>query len=160
MQTAIKKVNISRILLLGVFFTTLLSFSTKWGGEGFEIYLNNKLVLQQFGNQLNSIQTIQLDPGSADSRLSVKYFHCGRVGTNRSITIRDGQNRILKEWKFADVSTTAVSITDPSMTCKVSDILGLKKSNPGKLNLYYSSKELPKGRILAFINAGEDAKTK
>jgi hypothetical protein len=154
MQSIIKKVKISSILLLGVFFTTMLSFSTKWGGEGFEIYLNNKLVLQQFGNQLNSTQSIQLDPVSADSRLSVKYFHCGRIGTSRAISIRDGQNKILKEWKFADVSAASITITDPSMVCKVADILNLGKNSSGKLNLFYTSKELPKGRVLAFINTG------
>ena len=65
----------------------------------------------------------------------IKYHHCGQVGKSRSITIKDGQNKILKEWHFADVSKT-----DAAMTCKVKDIPGLKKGNGTiTLNLYYSS---------------------
>ncbi|MEI9912962.1 MAG: hypothetical protein WDO71_26965 [Bacteroidota bacterium] len=46
------------------------------------------------------------------------------------------------------------------MACKVKDILTLQKSNPGKLGLYYSSSELPKGRLLATIISEELAKVK
>ena|SRR5258706_4789908 len=149
MQSIIQKAKTAGITALGAFFTMFLSFSVKPGGEGFEIYLNNKMVLQQFGSQ--PVQSIQIDQSFSNSQLSVKYFHCGRVGTNRIITIRDGLNKILKEWKFPNTSTAAVSVTDPAMTCKVADILNLQKNNPGKLNLYYSSNELPKGRLLAFL---------
>jgi hypothetical protein len=126
---------------------TLFSFTDRKGGEGFEIYLNNKLVLQQFGNQLNTVKSLQLDQRSSNDELSVKYHHCGRVGKSRSITIKDGQNKILKEWHFTDATNAAAA-----MTFKVKDIPGLKKGNGAiTLNLYYSSSELPKGRQLASI---------
>lgn len=160
MQSIIQKTKAIRVICLGALFSTILSFSSKKGGEGFEIYLNNKMVLQQFGSQLNSIKDIRLDQGLSGSSLIVKYYHCGRTGTNRRISVRDGQNKILKEWKFADLSTAAVTVTDPLMTCKVSDILNLQKTNAGKLGLYYSSNELPKGRQLAFITSGDADKTK
>ncbi|MDP4262914.1 MAG: hypothetical protein Q8941_10310 [Bacteroidota bacterium] len=160
MQSFSQKTKAARVIILGAFFTTFFSFYVKPGGEGFEIYLNNKMVLQQFGSQQNPVQSIQLDQSFSNSQLSVKYFHCGRAGTNRSITIRDGQNKVLKEWKFADVSNAAVSVSNPAMTCKVSDILSLQKTNPGKLNLYYSSSELPKGRLLATLIIGEVTRAK
>ena len=145
MKTIKSSVAIVSSLLLLSF--ALFSFSSRKGGEGFEIYLNKKLVLQQYGSQLTNVKSIQLDPGSANDELTVKYHHCGQAGKNRSITIKDGQNKILKEWHFADVSTG-----DASMTCKVKDITGLKKGNGTiTLNLYYSSSELPKGRQLASL---------
>jgi len=129
-----------------IFSLGLQSFTNK-GGEGFEIYLNSKLVLQQFGSQLNQVKSLQLDQSSSNDELTIKYHHCGQVGKNRSITIKDGQNKILKEWHFADVSKGGAA-----MTCKVKDIIGLKKGKgPVTLNLYYSSSELPKGRQLASL---------
>jgi hypothetical protein len=127
---------------------TLFSFSGKKGGEGFEIFLNNKLLLQQFGSKTNEIKSIQLDQRFSNDQLVVKYHHCGQVGKNRSITIKDAQNKILKEWKFANVSAAGLSASDAAMAFKVKDILGL---HPGKLNLYYSSTELPKGKLLVTL---------
>jgi hypothetical protein len=42
-----KKAGLTRLAALAT-CAMLLSFSTGSGGEGFEIYLNNKVVLQQF----------------------------------------------------------------------------------------------------------------
>lgn len=133
-------------LILSACFT-LFSFTDHKGGEGFEIFLNNKLVLQQFGSQASNVKSLPLDQFSANDELTIKYYHCGKVGKNRSITIKDGQNKILKEWHFADAETP-----NAAMTCKVKDIPGLKKGNGTViLNLYYSSSELPKGRQLTSI---------
>ena len=64
------------------------------------------------------------------------------------LTIKDSDNKILKEWKFADVSEASAS-----MKCGVKEIFSLQIKNNTKLNLYYTSSELPKGRMLATINA-------
>jgi hypothetical protein len=149
MKTITKKNTLTA--LLTSFSFLLLSFSGTKGGEGFEIYLNSKLVLQQFGSQMNTVKSIELDKSVANSQLSVKYFHCGKIDKNRSITIKDANNTVLKEWRYADASAAGLSITDPAMVCKVSDILSLGKNNQGKLNLYYSSSELPQGRLLATL---------
>jgi hypothetical protein len=146
MKTLNKKFIAMASMLLSLCFT-LFSFSEPKGGEGFEIYLNNKLVLQQYGSQLNAVKSLQLDARSSTEELTIKYHHCGRVGKSRNITIKDGQNNILKEWRFADVANA-----DAAMACKVKEILSLKKGNgTNTLNLYYSSSELPKGRQLASI---------
>jgi len=125
----------------------LFSFSTGSGGEGFEIYLNNKVVLQQFGSNMNTVKTLKLDQAAANDEISVRYHHCGKAGKNRIITIKDEQDKVLKQWKFSDVSDAA-----DKMTCKVKDILGLKNSKSSLLKLYYSSSELPKERQLASIS--------
>ncbi len=148
---SINKKQIGITTLLMAFCATLFSFSTPKGGEGFEIYLNSKLVVQQFGAKMNDVQTINLDQKLSNSQLSVKYFHCGQAGKNRSITIRDDKNKILKEWKYTNTAAASIAISDAAMVCKVSDILGLQKNNTAKLSLYYTSAELPKGRLLANI---------
>ena len=127
----------------------LYSFSTNKGGEGFEISLNNKVVLQQYGSDLNTVKTLKLDQTAGNDQLSIRYHHCGRVGKNRTITIKDGQNKVLKQWNFTDASNAAAS-----MSCKVKDILGLRNGKNTILKLYYSSSELPKGRLLTSIVAG------
>lgn len=127
----------------------LFSFSTPPGGEGFEIYLNNKVIIQRFGNDVNKPQTIKLALSSAQDEITIKYYHCGRVGKNRVLTIKDSQEKVLKEIRFADVN-----IPVAGMICKVKDIISLKKSNDSFLKLYYTSTELPNGRLLASVLTG------
>lgn len=142
-------------VLLATMFVVLPSFSTRPGGEGFEIYLNNKVILQQFGNQLKTVKEITIDPQHADAKLTVKYHHCGQVGKNRRLVIRDEDNRLLKQWNFEDASSPAEGIS-----CSVKEILGLSKNKPTTLRLYYSSNELPGGRQLAAIVTGKGATAK
>lgn len=146
MKAGIKK---AAILLMMAF--TLFSFSTLPGGEGFEVYLNNKIIMQRFGNQLNSPQTIQLSDASANDEITIKYHHCGRVGKNRVLTVKDSHDKVLKEIRFADVNVPV-----SGMSCKVKDIISLKKGNNNILKLYYSSTELPNGRLLASIVTGSN----
>ncbi|MGQ0740365.1 MAG: hypothetical protein ACT4OJ_15035 [Bacteroidota bacterium] len=141
---------ITKSLALLIICTSLFSFSALPGGEGFEVYLNNKLILQRFGSQLNSTQTIQLNEGSPSDELTIKYHHCGRVGKNRVITVKDGQNKVLKEFRFADVSAPVAG-----MSCRVKDIVSLKKGNNSTLKLYYASTDLPGGRLIASITTGK-----
>lgn len=137
----------SKTMALFAICTTLFSFSTKPGGEGFEIYLNNKVVLQQFGGDMNTVESLQLNSSGNNDKLTIKYHHCGKVGKNRIITVKDGQNKVLKQFRYAD----AVTPVSP-MAVNVNDILSFKKKD-NTLKLFYSSSELPNGRVLASINA-------
>ena len=134
-------------MLLFAMCTTLFSFLSKPGGEGFEIYLNNKVVLQQFGGDMNTVESLQLNSSGNNDKLTIKYHHCGKVGKNRIITVKDGQNKVLKQFRYAD----AVTPVSP-MAVNVNDILSFKKKD-NTLKLFYSSSELPNGRVLASINA-------
>jgi len=148
------KSMISKTMALLAICTAFVAFSPKPGGEGFEIYLNNKVILQQYGSDINTAKSLQLPQASADDKLVIKYHHCGRVGKNRIVTIRDGQNKILKEFRFAD-SPAPVS----AMSIKVKDITSLKKGT-GNLKLYYTSTELPNGRMLASLTTQNSNLTK
>lgn len=147
MKTITKKTTMFVALALVVCSAVISSFTVKPGGEGFEIYLDSKLLLQRFGNQLNSVQSLQLDQHSSTGQLSIKYHHCGKVGKNRYVAIKDAQNNLLKEWRFADVKDAYAA-----MNFSVKDILAVQKGNRvNTVNLYYSSTELPNGRLLASI---------
>jgi len=127
----------------------LFSFSSNPGGEGFEIYLNSNVVVAKFGQDMNSVKTLTLDKALPNDELSVKYYHCGRMGKNRTILIKDEKDKLLKQWKFSDDGSTP-----DRMSCKVSEIMGLQKGKSGTLKLYYLSNELTKERQLASLQVG------
>jgi hypothetical protein len=143
------KMIVAKSLLILV-CATLFSFSSKKGGDSFEIMLNGKRVLQQFVYASKGVQTIQLTQTSDSDKLDIYYSHCGQVGKNRSITIKNEKDQPIKVWQFADA-------TDKNgvMSFKLKDVLSLRKNKTDKLNLFYSSSELPAGRVLATI-AGEE----
>lgn len=152
MQTIINKAKAFKGLAVFALCATLFSFTNhNTGGEGFEIYLNNRLVLEQYGSKMNIVKTLNLEKANENDVLSVRYHHCGRAGKSRTITIKDAQDKVLKEWKFTDVPDVA-----SRMSCKVKDILDLHKGKDNTLKLYYSSSELPKGRLLASIAAAKN----
>lgn len=137
-------------LLLLIIGTTLFSFSTKkWGGDIFEVYVNGKLLVKQFATTDKSVKEISLMQHAANEEVAFYYSHCGQQGKNRHITIKDGQDHLLKQWRIADEAK--------AMTCKIKDIALLQKKGD-KLNVYYSSTELPGGRILVAIESGAVAK--
>ena len=136
---------ISKTMVLVAICTTLFSFSPKPGGEGFEIYLDNQLLVQSYGSDMNIVQSLECSQSAANSRFIIKYYHCGKVGKSRIITIKDAQNKVLKEFNFPDAKTpTGVIAVD------VKDVRNLKKGN-SPLKLFYSSSELPSGRLLASV---------
>ena len=136
--------------LLMAFSIALFSFKTGRGGDSFTIYLNNKLVLQQYVYADKSVKTISLSGANPNDELRVSYSHCGTVGKKRVLTIKDKQNKILKQFSFAD--------GNDSMTCKVKDIPGLTKES-AELSLVYSSAEMPGGHVLASLVIRKENKT-
>lgn len=137
---------ISKSMMLLAICTALLSFTSKPGGEGFEIYVNNKVVIQKFGSEINTVQSLQLNQYSSGDQLTIKYHHCGKVGKDRVVTIKDGQNKVLKEFRYADATTPVAA-----MVVNIKDLQTLKKINSSSLKLLYTSSELPQGRVLAII---------
>lgn len=137
---------LSKTICLLLICAGILSFTTMPGGEGFEVFLNKKLILQRFGNQMGEAQTIRLPEGAPTDELVVKYYHCGHAGKNRIITVKNGENKTLREFRYANSANQT-----GGMLCKVKDIISLKKGNNSVLKLYYSSDEIPGGRLLASI---------
>ncbi|HEY5772242.1 MAG TPA: hypothetical protein VIS75_06410 [Chitinophagaceae bacterium] len=154
-----KKINYQPTILFALLITlsgVLFSFSVKtaetiyknnFGGEGFEVYLNDKLVLQQYGEKMNAVKTLELDQSASNGQLAIRYYHCGKPGKSRVVTIKDEQNVVLKEWRFGDAKDASARVS-----CNVKDIFALPKFKAGrKVSLYYSATELPNGRLLATL---------
>jgi hypothetical protein len=144
----------SKTIVATVLFLTTCSFAAIAGGDTYEIYLNKKLVFKQIVHNASAIDlnSLQLTKDNYNDELVIYYSHCGVTGTGRSIEIKDDQNNVLKEWKYNDAVDANAAMTIP-----VKEILELQKKNPkAALNLYYfSSKYLPKGRMLASIKTQE-----
>ena len=125
----------------------LSSYKNNFGGEGFEVYLNDKLILQQYGEKMNTVKTLELDQSASNGQLAIRYYHCGKPGKSRVVTIKDDQNVVLKEWRFGDAKDASAKVS-----CNVKDIFALPKFKAGKkVNLYYAATELPNGRLLATL---------
>ena len=128
---------------------TAFGFTNKFGLDGYEIYLNSKLILKQYVNQPLNLRVLPLDKANESDQLHIKYIHCKKndPGTSRSITLRDEQGNMLKKWTFADAAGS-----DFNMTIPVKELLLLKKTNAQhELSIYYAAHELPKGEMLAQI---------
>ncbi|TWI80432.1 hypothetical protein IQ13_3109 [Lacibacter cauensis] len=139
----IRKAMLTAVLLLAA-STLLYSFRTT-GGEGFEIYIDNKLVLQQFNQEMKQVKQIQLN--AAQQELQVKYYHCGMAGKNRVLELKKAGQEVVKHWQFNNSEGKNFAIT-----VAVKDILASqKKAGTAAVSLYYSSKEAPQGRLLATI---------
>lgn len=145
MLSFISKAKALQIFAVAAICVTLFSFSSRKGGEMFEVYLNNKLLIQQHINATNTVKSIQVDPASGNDELKVKYFHCGQIGKDRTITIKDAQNKTVKQFRFAD------SEKEVAISCKVKDFASLLKPGTQELKLYYAAKELPAGKLLASL---------
>jgi hypothetical protein len=79
--------------LVGVVLcATLFSFSTTPGAHNFQVYLDSKLVIDQYVNSSMDAPKVQLDPAVNYNQLIVKYNECGRTVTGRKITIKDSNN--------------------------------------------------------------------
>jgi hypothetical protein len=152
MQTINKKSSLAAALLLTL-CVTLVSFSGRPGGQDkFEIYLNHKLILEQYVSQTMTPKYLTLHQSNYNDQIDIFYNHCGKIGKQRRIVIKDEQDRILKKRDFADAS-----FNDGNMNWKVKDIMDLQKDrNLTKLNLYYSSAEIPAGRLLAIVVQGNN----
>jgi len=157
MVTKNKKRILGGLAGLVILSTMLFSFSTtRFGGDVFRIYLNNKMVLEEFVYKSSGVQNVSLDNASLNDNVNVYYSHCGQAGQSRSITIKSDDGKLLKQWHFSDASSAS-----NGMSISVRDLVNLQKANGGDaIEIFYSAKQLPNGRQLANINMGALAKVK
>jgi hypothetical protein len=151
----IRKATAIKSFGLLALFATMSSFSGSFGGDSYRIYVNNKLVMEEYVHSQKSVKKLQLDQRSQNDEVHVYYSHCGKTGHARNLAIKDEKSKVLKQWTFADASSS-----EAPMTCKAKDIIGLQKDGGNKLSLYYSSKEMPAGKVLAVVNVGKDNLTR
>jgi hypothetical protein len=130
-----------KILVLLVLALSLGSVPAFAGGEHFTIYLNKKMVLQQ--SVLDPINVVNLlGQANSNDQLVIHYSHCGQVGKDRHVMLKNESGQTVKQWDFEDGKE--------GMSIPAGEIAALQKKH-GQLTLSYSSKELPKGRALASL---------
>ena len=120
----------------------MLSFVTMPGGEFYRISMNGKQVIEQFLTRNTEIPTLHIDKFADADQLSVYYNHCGKIGTNRVLSLKSGNN-ILKSWNFKNSNADM-------MTLDMKDVVSAGATKQ-PLQLYYSSSELKEGRLLAKV---------
>lgn len=145
MKRFISKLSGVKLLGLTALSGMLFSFYSL-GGEGYTIRMGYKLLIEQHVTLRSAVPGFALNRSDAGKELSIYYSHCGLIGKSRAISVRDEQDKILKEWKYAD----ALTEHNP-MVCKVNDILALQLQVGNKIQLVYSSKEIPTGKVLANV---------
>ena len=147
----------AKSLVLLALFATLTSFSGNWGGDSYQVYVNGKLVMDQYVHGQKGVKTIALQQANANDQVSIVYSHCGAAGKSRTISLRDGSNKVLRQWTFDDAGTGTNGVKSAMMSCKAIEILNVKKtSGLDRVNLFYTSKELPEGKLLAYIITAKD----
>lgn len=145
--------------LAGVALSGLLvSFvsTNDFGGHSVQVYLDSKLVLDQHINYKAEAPKLTLNPTEKFNQMIVKYNECGRTVTGRKLTLKDTDNKVLKEWSFQGESTGFQG----SMACKMSEILAVKPKADKTLKLYYSSTEFPEGQQVAYLYIGDNSTAK
>jgi hypothetical protein len=128
----------------------LFAFSSSTGGHSVKVYLDSKLILDHYVDFKAEAPKLTVDPSEKSNQLIVKYNECGRTVTGRKITLKDDNNKVLKDWTFEGSSTGFQG----SMECSMKDVLALKQKGSSTLKLYYSSKDFPEGHQIASLIIG------
>lgn len=152
MLRIIKSTALASVVML-VFSSILSSFTSPAGGDMFEVYINKKLAVRQFVHLKEPVKTLQIDQSNYSDEIEVYYSHCGQTGTSRVVSLRDANNKLLKEWRFQDAPGSKTP-----MSCSLKEVNGIQKLAGNELQLYYASRELPEGRKLAIISGGSSAR--
>lgn len=144
-----KKMFMYAVLVLAMAIS-MTAFVSPTGGEGYQIYIDDKLILEQFGSEMKQVKNLQLDQSHKKSELKVKFYHCGMAGRSRTLELRTPGKQVIKSWQFANEEGKNFAIR-----VRVEEILDLqKRAGAGTLHLFYTSQEAPDGRFLAGITIG------
>jgi hypothetical protein len=120
----------------------LMSASSFRGGYSYTLHLNNKLVSEQYLTSKFETPVVLLTDQDLKETLTVYFNECGEIGRGRKLSVRTPDQKILKEWSYANSTMKH----DP-MGIVLKEIAPML--NTGKLAVYYSSERVTKPQILA-----------
>lgn len=129
------------LIMIAVFFQ---GFSKNRGGDYYRIFLNEKLVVEQFLTQPKGFAPLSLSTANGNDQLFIHYSHCGVAGKDRTITLADEKGKPVKMWRFADSKSTAMQLP-------VKEILNAS-GKMGTGSIYYASKEKPSSQLLTKLD--------
>jgi hypothetical protein len=144
--------NSKQKLLLGSLLVLFLTASTtaRAGLDGYEIYLNDKLILKQYVNQPLNLESLGLTQANINDKLTIHYSQCNvpdKLGKNRSITVKDYKGNTVKQWRFTDAKDGRTG-----MVIAVKELLQLDKVNSiGKFSLYYTAEGHESAQLLTHV---------
>lgn len=124
--------------------------NAKAGLDGYEIYLNDKLILKQYVNEPLNLESLGLTQANINDKLTIHYSQCNvpnKLGKSRSITVKDSKGNTVKQWRFNDAKNG-----NTGMVIAVKELLKLDGANaPGKLSLYYTAEGHATGQLLTHV---------
>src|ERR1041385_164611 len=135
-------------------FVALSSFALKPGTHSFQVYLDNKMIADQYVSRNMVVPVVALDPSEKHDDIIVKYSECGKTVSGRTITLKSDRDKVLKDWHF---NGTTSGFKYP-MTIKVQDIIALKVNDGATLKLVYSSDDFKEGQEIASLVVGKNVK--
>jgi hypothetical protein len=146
MKRLFRVMNIRAIGLLALLIS-FASVSAKAGGDGYEIYLNNKLILKQYQGQNLSLTSLVLSEANVNDKIVICYTRCNvpdQSGKSRSITLKDNNGNVLKVWTFNNLAEDKGSMSIP-----VQEILELQKKTGEKpVSIFYAAQDHAQTQIL------------
>lgn len=144
-QRAFVKASMFAFICCIAFVTT-----AKAGVDSYSIYLNDKLLLKQSMDKPFTLQSLQLDKANPNDKVIIYYTQChapNKVGSGRSIVVKDAEGNKIKEWKFEDVKGSNLAMVIP-----VNELIALqKKKGASSLTLFYNAEKLEREQKLASL---------
>jgi hypothetical protein len=139
-------------MVIAALCLTLFSFISMPGAHSFQVYLDNKLIADQYIARDFKAPKVVIDATEKYNDIIVKYNECNRTVSGRSLSLKDEHDNILKQWNFEGQTS---GFKDP-MICKVKDIIALKPKGDNTLKLYYSSADFKEGQLVANLVIGTE----
>lgn len=144
-----------KILLVLVALSAIMQSFAPMGAHSFQILLDDKQLADQYATSKMTMPKIVIDPAENHKQLVVKYNECGRTVTGRVISVKDSNNKLVKEWRFEGEAT---GFKD-AMAFNVKDIVALKNGSNNTLQLFYSSNDFREGQQIATLVIGPGTNT-
>jgi hypothetical protein len=132
------------------------SFSAKAGIDSYQVFLNNKLVLQQSVLDPLNLSMLSISKANLNDKLVIYYAQChaaNKIGKSRRLFIRDEAGNMVKEWKYQDNEGTS------GMEVPVKELLELENKFTGStLTIYYIAAGMGREqRLIAFAGTAKAA---
>jgi hypothetical protein len=139
-----------KAFMLAIISSMVFAVTANAGVDSYSIYLNNKLLFKQSMDKPLTLQSLQLDKANPNDELVIYYTQCNapnKIGSGRSIVVKDADGKKLKEWKFEDVKGS-----NNAMMIPVKELIALqKKKGASSLALFYNAEKLEKEQKLASL---------
>jgi len=149
MKPDLFKQRFVKAFILVMVACSLVAVTARAGVDSYSIYLNQKLLFKQSMDKPLALHSLELGQANPNDELIIYYTQCNapnKIGSDRSIVIRDAEGRKVKEWKFEDATGP-----DNAMKIPVREILALQKKGASSLVLFYNAEKLQREQKLASL---------